>query len=144
MNVNRFGIAAFALVLGITGLGTGRSYATPTGAAAQGYGQDRGGWDAPPPDLRDMQRQGFRDGILGAQKDFDNHRRPDPNNRDEYRNPNVPLLQREAYRDGFRRGYERGIAHLTGGDQQLQRGLDHGGPGYDARYGTGTWEWPWQ
>lgn len=129
MNVNRFGIVTFALVLGVTGLGMDHAYAAPTGTAAQGYGQDRGGWDTPPRDLQGIQQRGFRDGIIGAQKDMDNHRRPDPNNRDEYRRPNLPPEQREAYRDGFRRGYERGIAHLTGGDQQLQRGLDRGGPG---------------
>jgi hypothetical protein len=88
--------------------------------------------------LQDIQRQGFRDGIIGAQKDFDNHRRPDPDNRDEYRNPRLPREQREAYRDGFRRGYERGIAHLTGqGQQQPMRGPDRGGPGMGRDMGPG-------
>ena len=121
-------------------MATGRAYAAPSGTAGQGYGQDRGGWDAPPQELQEIQRQGFRDGIIGAQKDFDNHRRWDPNNRDEYRNPRLPPEQREAYRDGFRRGYQRGVDHLTGHDQQLMRdqdrgGPDRGGPGMDRDRG---------
>lgn len=131
MIFNRFAIATVALVLGVTGMSTGRAYGMPTGAAAQGYGQDRGGWDTPPQELQDIQRRGFRDGIIGAQKDFDNHRRPDPNNRDEYRHPSLPSEQREAYRDGFRRGYQRGVAHLTGGDQQPMHYADSGGGGGD-------------
>ena len=134
MNLNRFVIAAFALVLGVTGTGTTKAHAMPLGAGAQGAGQyggqdrDRGAWDAPPGELQDIQRQGFRDGIIGAQKDFDNHRRWDPNNRDEYKHPHFPREQRDAYRDGFRRGYERGEAHLTGQDQQPPPGFERGGP----------------
>ncbi len=71
-------------------------------------------WDTPPDDWNDIQRRGFRDGIDGAQRDIDNHRRPDVNNRDEYRNPNVPQEMRNAYRESFRRGYEQAIAHLQG------------------------------
>jgi len=150
MIFNRFGMVAFALVLGMTGMGTGRAFAAPIGAGSQGYGQDRGGWDTPPQELQDIQRQGFRDGIIGAQKDFDNHRRWDPNNRDEYRNPHLPPAQREAYRDGFRRGYQRGQAHLTGQDQQMpmrgpdrddhdrdRGGPDRGGPGMGPGGGYG-------
>ena len=129
MSFNRLAIATVALVLGVTGMSTGRAYGAPTGAAAQGYGQDRGGWDTPPQELQDIQRRGFRDGIIGAQKDFDNHRQPDPNNRDEYRHPSLPPEQREAYRDGFRRGYQRGVAHLTGGDQPRMHDADRGGGG---------------
>lgn len=72
-------------------------------------------WDAAPNEFDEIHRQGFRDGIEGARKDFDNHRRPDVNNRDEYRHPHLPRFQREAYRDGFRRGYQVGMGHLTGG-----------------------------
>jgi len=138
MNFNRFGMVTFALVLSVTGMGAGRAYAAPAGNGSQGYGQDRGGWDTPPQELQDIQRQGFRDGIIGAQKDFDNHRRWDVNNRDEYRNPRLPREQREAYRDGFRRGYERGQAHLTGQDQQQMRGPGMGSrPGYGGGPGMG-------
>ncbi len=135
MNVHRFLIAGFALVLGVTGTCTTKAHGVPLGAGSNGqyggqYGgqdRDRGGWDAPPRELQDIQRQGFRDGIIGAQKDFDNHRRWDPNNRDEYRNPHLPPEQRDAYRDGFRQGYQRGEAHLTGQDQAPPPGFGRGG-----------------
>lgn len=131
--------AILAFVLGIVVPGAVKGYSLPPGSSQYGYGQNRGGWDTPPQQLQDIQRQGFRDGIIGAQKDFDNHRRPDPNNRDEYRHPNLPRNQWDAYRDGFRQGYQRGVAHLTGQDQQPMRGPDRGGrdmgpgPGMDVR-----------
>lgn len=59
--------------------------------------------------VTDFHRLGFNDGLIGAQKDFDNQRRPDVNNRDEFRNPNVPAGARDDYREGFRRGYEEGV-----------------------------------
>lgn len=72
-------------------------------------------WDAAPNEFDELRRQGFRDGIEGARKDFDNHRRPDVNNREEYRHPHLPPEQRESYREGFRRGYQVGVDHMTGG-----------------------------
>ncbi len=84
-------------------------------AVAQMTGRDeRGPWDAAPGDFSDIARRGFVDGMEGARRDVENRRRPDPNNRDEYRNPNVPPPLREDYRAGFRRGYERAMAHLMG------------------------------
>lgn len=73
-----------------------------------------GGWDAPPPEFREVQRKGFHDGIEGARKDFDNHRPPSVNNREEYRHPHVDPAMREDYREGFRRGYEAAVRHLEG------------------------------
>jgi|SRR6516225_1514222 hypothetical protein len=51
------------------------------------------------------EHQGFNDGMIGAEKDFGNHRRPDVNNRWEYRDPDVPGWALHEYREGFRRGY---------------------------------------
>lgn len=76
-----------------------------------GYVQD---WYAPPGELNEIQRRGFVDGVEGARKDFGNHRRPDVNNRDEYRHPHLPERDREAYRVGFERGYRVGVRHLYG------------------------------
>ncbi|WP_263410762.1 hypothetical protein [Terriglobus tenax] len=73
------------------------------------------GWDAPPREFRAIEQQGFRDGIYGAQKDFENHRRPTPNNRDEYRRPPVARRDMNAYRSGFQRGYRVGWDHITNG-----------------------------
>jgi hypothetical protein len=72
-------------------------------------------WDAPDPGWNDAQRQGFQDGMNGARKDVENHRQPDVNNRDEYRHPSISGPLREAYRQGFREGYNRAMSHLTGG-----------------------------
>lgn len=119
MILNRMVVPAFAVFLGVGGLGTIKASALPQ-EHHDGYSQDRGGWDTPPQEWRETQRQGFHDGIEGARRDFDNHRRPDVNNRDEYRHPHVPRDQRDAYREGFRRGYETGVSHLMG-----DRGRDH-------------------
>ncbi len=78
------------------------------------YNGDPNQW-APPQAFSDMQRRGFRDGIDGAQKDFGNHRRPNPANRDEYRQPRLPQQFWSDYREGFRRGYEMMAARLWGG-----------------------------
>ena len=71
-------------------------------------------WDAFPNEFNDIQRRGFHDGIEGARHDYENHRPPDVNNRDEYRHPHIGPEMREAYRDGFRRGYDRAMAHRMG------------------------------
>jgi len=76
---------------------------------------DPGRWDMVPQAFNDIQRRGFLDGIEGAQKDFGNHRKSDVNNRDEYRHPDdVPRELLGAYREGFRLGYDQGMAHLMG------------------------------
>lgn len=79
-----------------------------------GYGE-RGGWDAPPNEMREFARQGFRDGIEGARRDAENHRRPNVNNRDEFRRPPVPREVRNDYRMGFRRGYDVAVRRMMGG-----------------------------
>jgi len=78
------------------------------------YNGDPSQW-APPQAFNDVQRRGFHDGIEGAQKDFGNHRRPNPANRDEYRQPHLPPQFWPQYREGFRRGYEMMAARLWGG-----------------------------
>ena len=102
---------------------------TATVAAAQyygpppqqpGYGQ--GGWDTAPQEFRDAMRRGFHDGIEGARRDYENHRRPDINNRDEYRHPSISGPDRHDYREGFRRGYQVGVQHIYG------NGGNGGGP----------------
>jgi hypothetical protein len=80
----------------------------------QGYVADQPSWDVPPAEFRDVQREGFHDGIEGARKDFDNHRMPDVNNRAEYRHPHVDPAVRNDYREGFRRGYDVAMRHMTG------------------------------
>ncbi len=67
-----------------------------------------------PSEYTDIQKRGFHDGMEGARKDYENHRRPDVNNRDEYRHPNVPRELRHEYREGFERGYDAGVRHMMG------------------------------
>jgi hypothetical protein len=111
MTENRIMIAALAIILA-AGVSTARLHAAPL-LQPQAYGQDRD-WQVPPGEFNEVQRRGFHDGLEGARRDFENHRRPDVNNRDEYRNPQIEPGLREAYRAGFRRGYEVGVSHLWG------------------------------
>jgi ribosome modulation factor len=115
------------IVVGVVALMLGAAGGRVAGASAMGAAAGQvslqvqvGGWDAPPRELNDLQRQGFHDGIAGARRDFENHRPMDVNSRDEYRHPRLPGEQREAYRDGFRRGYNVAMSHLMNGP----------GPGY--------------
>ena len=85
----------------------------PQGPPPPGYG-DHGGWDNAPSEFNDAQRRGFQDGMVGARKDYENHRQPNVNNRDEYRHPNVPKEVRHDYREGFQRGYDAGVRHMMG------------------------------
>ncbi|HEY1742990.1 MAG TPA: hypothetical protein VGG18_07470 [Granulicella sp.] len=78
-----------------------------------GYGSEP--WSVPPQELQGVERKGFHDGIEGARRDYENHRPPSVENRDEYRHPSVPHHDREAYRAAFRRGYQVGVEHLMHG-----------------------------
>lgn len=116
MNRKWMTISTFALLLGPVGLVSASAHAAPAPAPlAPAVGQEHGGWEEPPAEFRDVQRKGFHDGVEGARKDFDNHRRPSVENRDEYRHPDVPRGDRHDYREAFRRGYEAGVSHLMGG-----------------------------
>ncbi len=88
-------------------------YQGPPPPPQGGYAQ--GGWDAPPPEFAAAQQRGFRDGIEGARRDFQNHRPPNVNNRDEFRNPRfIAPPDRRDYRLGFRRGYDTAVRHMYG------------------------------
>jgi hypothetical protein len=112
MKRHALAFATLALSVGLAfptiGMSTPRQEGTPPVADA-----GPGGWDAPPREFREIQRQGFHDGIDGARKDFDHHRAPNVEGRSEYRRPHVPPSARDDYRDGFRRGYEAAMNHLN-------------------------------
>lgn len=79
------------------------------------YGErPRDSWAVDPDEFGEMARRGFHEGIEGAHRDYDNHRTPDPNNRDEFRSPPVPRQFWDEYREGFRRGYKTAVDHLWG------------------------------
>jgi Spy/CpxP family protein refolding chaperone len=112
---NRLAIPALAFALATSGSAMAQPFAAPA-PAFQDHDSDRDrDWNMPPQEFRDIQRQGFHDGIEGARRDYDNHRRPDVSNRDEYRHPHVPGSARADYREGFRRGYETATDHLMNG-----------------------------
>jgi len=101
----KFRNAFFGIAIGLATFAT-----TPGILAAQEP------WEGPPGEYqRDIQRQGFHDGIEGARKDFQNHRRPDVNNRDEYKHPQYHGRDRDDYREAFRRGYDVGVQHIYNG-----------------------------
>jgi hypothetical protein len=102
-----------ALSIPVTGL-----MVTPKAHAAviqEGPGMvEQQGWDAPPHEFSEIQRRGFHDGVEGARKDFDKHRAPNVEDRDEYRHPHVDHSARDDYREGFRHGYDAAMNHLEG------------------------------
>ncbi|MGI4830031.1 MAG: hypothetical protein ACRYFU_17805 [Janthinobacterium lividum] len=83
----------------------------------QGYGpgQGPGGWDAPPQEYSDFQRQGFHDGMQAAHQDAQNQQRPNPTQHMEFRHPRVPPPARNDYRDAFRKGYFMAMHHMRDG-----------------------------
>ena len=97
------------LLLGSSGA-ISAQYAQPQGPPSPAYAA--GGWDAPPSEYSEVARRGFHDGLEGARKDYENHRAPNVNNRDEYRHPNVAKDLRHDYRMGFERGYDAGVRHM--------------------------------
>ena len=102
-------VAAFMLAIPVCGsnvlLAQDRSHQDYRGEA----------WETPPSDYHEVGRRGFHEGIEGARKDFENHRKPDVKNRDEYRHPPVAEAERDEYRAAFRRGYDAGVEHLMNG-----------------------------
>ena len=103
-----------AVAFGLMALypGTRTASAAPASPEPAAFAQER--WEIPPGEFNEIQRRGFHDGVEGARKDYDNHRRPDVENRQEYRHPDLPPDAREAYRDGYRRGYQQAASHLWG------------------------------
>jgi hypothetical protein len=99
-------LLSFAL---LTGLASAQYYqGPPPQASAQP-------WEAPPAQFIAAQQRGYRDGVEGARKDFDNHRPPNVENRDEYRNPKfIKPPDRHDYRVGFRAGYRVAVQHIYG------------------------------
>jgi hypothetical protein len=107
---NQLTVSLLALALAAPAYAVAQPFA-PTTIQDRDRDRDRD-WDTPPQEFREIQRQGFHDGIEGARKDYDNHRRPDVNNRDEYRHPHVAASAQADYREGFRRGYETAMNHM--------------------------------
>lgn len=69
------------------------------------------GWQQPPQEYGDIQRQGFHAGIEAARHDLDHGMSPDPGRHADFRRPQAPPRQREDFRRGFRHGYEVAYQH---------------------------------
>lgn len=110
----RLKLCALPMLLVIAGVITSSPPKARAAAPQAPRYDDRPGWDAPPTEFREVQRQGFHDGIEGARRDFDHHRMPNVNNREEYRHPHVDPSMRGDYREGYRRGYDVAMHHLMG------------------------------
>lgn len=90
------------------GGGAARSFAHPLQYGEEpGYGSSRN-------QAADFRHRGYQDGMLGALHDLDHRRRPDPRNCKEFRNPKVSYDGIDAYRSGFRRGYDDGLREMAG------------------------------
>jgi hypothetical protein len=115
---NQLAVSALALALSTSGFAMAQPFAA-SDPALQDHDRDHDhDWNLPPQEFREIQQKGYHDGIEGARKDYDNHRRPDVNNRDEYRHPHVPESARSDYREGFRRGYETAWDHMMNGGRR--------------------------
>lgn len=102
--------AAITCFLACTMPRTASALAAPSRAALVGA------WAAQPMAGQDFWQRGFQEGMMGALRDLENNRRPDPNNRDEYRHPPAPYQMQDVYRQGFQRGYSAAVSKLTGTD----------------------------
>ena len=114
MTAKTLGLSALSVALLASTAAVSAQYYGPP-SQPQGYYNQQPAWDAVPPEFRAAQERGFHDGIEGARKDFENHRRPDVNNRKEYRDPKfIKPEDRRDYREGFRRGYYVAVRHMYG------------------------------
>src|SRR6201986_45214 len=106
----RLGTMAILIGLGLTTIGVAGAKAQETPPPPGFYNQP---WPQPRGSYREeISRPGFLDGIEGARRDFQNHRPPNVNNRDEYRHPPVGGGARHAYRASFRQGYQVGVQRI--------------------------------
>jgi hypothetical protein len=113
MKISWIAVPVFALSFALVSPQKTEALPQPEGIPTASAAQDRA-WDAPPDEFRQVERQGFHDGVEAAHHDFDKHRRADADDHDAYRHPPVSRDQRDDYRQGFRRGYERAVAHFNG------------------------------
>ena len=114
MKMKAFAVSLLTLSLVLAG--TSAAHALQGPPPPNPYGPPpplRQGWDAPPGSYKgDIERRAYQEGIRGARKDRENGRRPDVNNRDEYRRRTafpVPPRMLRAYQRAFFAGYQHGV-----------------------------------
>ncbi len=89
------------------------------------------GWQQPPQDFNDFQRQGFRAGVEAAHEDLGNGKSPDVRRHWDYRRPHVPGGARNDFRRGYQRGYEIGYQHRGDFDRDHHDWRNHDGDHHD-------------
>ena len=92
-------------------------HASPLAAGVGQYQDQDQGWERPPDDYRDAQRQGFHEGIEAARRDWSARRHKDADDHGVYRHPPVDRQFVGDFRDGFRRGYSVAMNHMRNGDR---------------------------
>ena len=97
-------LAAGMLVVGMTV----SPMAVPTANAQISF---QLGWQQPPQEFNDFQRQGFHAGIQAGHDDLDHGMPPDPGRHWDFRRPHVPRGARDDFRRGFQRGYQISYEH---------------------------------
>lgn len=108
MRTRSFAAAALAAALVVpAGMTTAKAYA----ASSPAQYQDRP-WDQPPDEYRDVQRQGFHDGIEAARHDWAEHRHKDMDDHEMYKHPPVAHDLRGDYREAFKHGYSEATHHM--------------------------------
>jgi len=141
-----FAVAGFAAAMLFSA--PGAHAAVAAGTPQQGYYPNQP-WAVPPSQMQAAEQRGFREGVRGAYKDAQNHRQPNVNNRDEYRDPNVPRGEVRPYREGFQRGYWTGVRHLMNyynGPNPYAQAQQYGPP-QQGNYPNEAWATPnseWQ
>ncbi len=117
MKLKTIALSLLALALGPAGLLAAKAHASPNGSnpiAIQDRDDHDRDWDAPPQEFREAQRRGYHDGVEAARDDFHHHRSGDIEHHDSFRHPHVAREDRDDYREGFRRGYDRAMRHMNG------------------------------
>jgi hypothetical protein len=93
-------------------MATARAHAaTVFGSPVAAFAQERP-WDSPPDEYRDVQRQGFHDGMEAARRDWERRSHKDADDHERYRHPPVDREFARDYRDAFREGYSRAMHHM--------------------------------
>ena len=124
MKMKWFSIAALTVSLAApASMITAKAHAAALPAGQQGYYQDRP-WDQPPDEYRDVQRQGFHDGIEAARRDWDRHSHKDADDHEHFRHPPVDQQFAHDYREAFKHGYSEAMHHMK--DERHEG--DHGQP----------------
>jgi len=112
MKMKVFAIPALTIALATAaGWMSTKANAAPLAQPAAGLYQDRP-WDEPPGEFREVQKQGFHEGVEAARHDFERHNHKDADDHDAYRHPHVERSLRDDYREGFKRGYEMAKQHM--------------------------------